>query len=115
MGAANPRSERPPDAGARIAAAIPVTLLVSAIAITASGVARKEACSAAVGSVESSGEVYSPCDTIGLSVVIALAAIALIAVVGVVTTPRVRRMLAAVSIALVAVLLIGGYSALTLP
>lgn len=85
------------------------------VAAVAFGVARKESCSSAIGSVESYGSLYGPCDLVGLQVVIALVALVGITVVGSIEDRRTRLVGAVIAVISVAMVLFIGYASLALP
>jgi uncharacterized membrane protein YGL010W len=91
-----------------------VTLAVL-MTLVAFGVAKKEACSAAIGSVESRGSLYVPCDLVGLLVATSMVAAVGIAAVGLIGDRRTRMIAAAVAVVAVALVFIGGYVSLGLP
>lgn len=77
------------------------------------GVARKEACSTAVGSVDFLGTIYSPCDLVGTAVGITIAAIISAVSLIVVHQQKLRLIIACLSIIVFIAILFGGFSSIS--
>lgn len=77
------------------------------------GVARKEACSTAVGSVTYFGNIYSPCDLVGTAVGISMCAIISSLSLIFIKDQKSRQAFAVVSIVVFVSILIGGLGSIS--
>ena len=95
-------------------AKVPVAISAFSVALVVIvGVARKEACSTAVGSVTYFGRIYSPCDLVGTAVGISISAIISSLSLIFIKDQKSRQAFAVVSIVVFVSILIGGLGSIS--